>query len=207
MSASYPDLSKSLQPATLNLVGLTPLLAVCTTLLSSLAMGLVFLVVLALSALTVSALRRIIPDRFSLVYLLLIAATWVSVIDLLMQAWSYALREHLGSYLYLLAMNTTLLLQLEASRLRQGLRESIPACLGPALTGVVLLAATGLVRELAAQGGMLTDMRLLAQVAWLGSLQPVYLFHGGLHLFGAAAGALIVFGLLLALRSYYLSAR
>ena len=197
----YPDLSKSLQPATLGLVGLTPLLAVCTTLLSGLSMGLVFLIVLLLSAVTVSGIRRVIPQRFSLVYLLLIAAAWVCVIDLLMQAWFYALREQLGFYLYLLAMNTTVLIHLEAAPLRQNLRDSAPACLGAAVPGVVLLTVTGLARELAAQGGVLTDSRLLAHSDWLGGLQPVYFFTGSLHLFATSAGAFIVFGLLLALRS------
>ena len=200
MSDTCPDVSKSLEPAALSLVGLTPLLAVCTTLLSGLCMGLAFLAALTLSEITVSCVRRMIPTRFSLIYLLLIAATWVSVIDLLMQVWSYALREQLGIYLYLLAMNTTLLLHLETFPLRQGLRENILAGLGTAVTGVTLLTATGLIRELAGQGGVLTDIRLLAQVEWLSGLQPARLFNGGLHLFNAGAGAFIVFGLLLALR-------
>ncbi|MCY4155627.1 MAG: hypothetical protein OXD47_07415 [Gammaproteobacteria bacterium] len=207
-----PEVSKSLPPAVLNLVGLTPLLAVCTTLLSGLCMGLALLAALLLSALTVAAVGHILPSRYrvarySLVYVLLIAATWVSVIELLLQAWSYALREQLGIYLYLLAMNTTLLLQLERAPLQQGLGNRLPACLRPALTGVALLTLTGLVRELVTQGGVLTDIQLLAQAPWLHGLQPVPLFSGGLHLFGAGAGAFMVFGLLLALRSYCTAAR
>lgn len=196
-----------MQPATLSLVGLTPLLAVCTTLVSGLAMGLVLLIVLLLSAVTVSGIRRFIPRRFSLVYLLLIAAAWVCVIDLLMQAWFYALREQLGIYLYLLAMNTTVLIHLEAAPLRQQLRDSAPAGLGAALPGSVLLTVTGLARELAAQGGVLTDTRLLAHSDWLGGLQPICFLPGALHLFDTSAGAFIVFGLLLAFRSAVRSAR
>ena len=212
MSDLHPEVSKSLPPAVLNLVGLTPLLAVCTTLLSGLCMGLALLATSMLSALTVAGAGRMLPSRYGLgryrlIYVLLIAATWVSVIELLLQAWSYALREQLGIYLYLLAMNTTLLLQLERAPLRQGLGNSLPACLRPALTGVVLLTLTGLVRELAGRGGLLTDVQLLAQVKGLHGLQPIHLFDGGLHLFGAGAGAFMVFGLLLALRSYCLPAR
>ena len=82
----YPDLSKSLEPATLSLVGLTPLLAVCTTLLSGLSMGLVFLAVFILTSLTVSCSRRFTRAGSKPVYLLLVAAAWVSVLDLLLQA-------------------------------------------------------------------------------------------------------------------------
>ena len=197
----YPDLSKSLEPATLSLVGLTPLLAVCTTLISGLSTGLVYLVALCLTSVTVSCSRRFIPGDASLVYLLLISAAWVSIIDVLMQACSYALREQLGIYLYLLAMNTTLLLHLDAYPLQKSFRESARAGLGTALTGTALLTVTGLVRELASSGGILTDIHLLPQVARPDVLQPLWIFTSGLPLFATSAGAFIVFGLLLAVLS------
>ena len=199
----YPDLSKSMEPVTLSLVGLTPMLAVCTTLLSGLTMGLAYLSVLILTGATVSCTRRIIPAGFKPVYLLLISAAWVSIIDLLMQAGCYALRSELGIYLYLLAMNTTLLFHLEASPLQKSFRESALTGVSTALTGVSLLTVTGLLRELAARGGILTDSHLLSHVELLDSLQPVYIFSSGLHLFGSSAGALIVFGLLLAALSFF----
>ena len=198
----YPDLTRTLDPATLSLAGLTPLLAVCTTLASGFAMGLVYLAALGLAGITVSCTRRFIPDRISFLYLLLISAAWVSIIDVLMQACCYALREQLDIYLLLLAMNTTLLFHLQASSLRQSFRASVPAVFRIALTGVALLALTGLLRELAATGGILTDAYLFARVEWLDFLQAVYLFRGGLHLFDTSAGAFIIYGLLLAALSY-----
>ena len=200
---SYPDLTRSLDPATLNLAGLTPLLAVGTTLISGLSMGLVFLAVLCLTGITVSCARRFITADTSLIYLLLISAAWVSIIDLLMQAGWFALREQLGIYLYLLAMNTTLLFHLEASPLQKRFGENARAILKTGLTGSALLSVTGLLRELAARGGILTDIPLLSHFEALASLQPVYLYRGGLHLFDTSAGAFIMFGLLLAALSYY----
>ena len=200
---AYPDLTRSLDPATLCLAGLTPLLAVCTTLVTGLAMGLAYLAVLCLTGVTVSVTTRFIPGRVRVIHLLLVSAAWVSVIDVLMQASCHALREQLGIYLYLLAMNTTLLFHLEASPLRQSSRESVPAGPGTALAGAALLTVTGLLRELAARGGILTDVHLLARVEWLDSLQAAYLFRGGLHLFDTSAGAFIMYGLLLAVLSYY----
>ena len=194
----YPDLTKSMEPAALSLAGLTPLLAVCTTLLSGLALGLAYLAVLILTGMTVSCTRRFIPERFNLVYLLLMAAAWVSIIDLLLQAGCYALRSELGIYLYLLAMNSALLIHLQRFPLHKDFAENTRAGLKSALTGSALLTLTGLLRELAARGGVLTDINLLSRVEGLDTLQPFYIFSSGLHLFGSSAGALIVFGLLLA---------
>ncbi|MYH70295.1 MAG: hypothetical protein F4147_09460 [Gammaproteobacteria bacterium] len=201
---SYPDLTRSLDPATLSLVGLTPLLAVCTTLIGGLSMGLVFLAVLCLTGVTVSCARRFMTADTNLIYLLLISAAWVSFIDLLMQACCFAIREQLGIYLYLLAMNTTVLFHLEASSLQKRFGENAPSILKTGLTGVGLLTLTGLLRELASRGGILTDIHLLSNFEALASLQPAYLYHGGLHLFDTSAGAFIMFGLLLAVLSYYI---
>ena len=203
----YPDLSKSMDPVTLGLVGLTPMLAVCTTLLSGLFMGFAFLAVLILTGVTASCSRRFTALRFKLVYLLLIAAAWVSIIDLLLQAWCLALRNELGIYLFLLAMNTTLLFQLERSHLQKSVRESMRASVKTALTGGSLLVVTGLLRELVARGGILTDIRLLSHTELSGLLQPVYVFSSGLPLFDSSPGAFIVFGLLLAALSLYTPGR
>ena len=194
----YPDLSKSLDPVTLSLVGLTPMLAVSTTLLSGLSIGIVYLTVLILTGVTAYCAGRIIPMQLNSVYLLLISAAWVSIIDLLLQAWCYELRNQLGIYLFLLAMNTTLLFHLDAFSRQKSLRVGALVSLKTALTGVALVTATGLLRELAARGGMLTDIHLVSHVGPLGLLQPVSIFTRGLHLFDSSAGAFIIFGLLLA---------
>ena len=194
----YPDLSKSLDPVTLSLVGLTPMLAVSTTLLSGLSIGIVYLAVLILTGVSASCAGRIFPMQLNSVYLLLISAAWVSIIDLLLQAWCYELRNQLGIYLLLLAMNTTLLFHLDAFSRQKSLRVGALVSLKTALTGVALVTATGLLRELAARGGILTDIHLVSHVEPLGSLQPVSIFTRGLHLFDSSAGAFIIFGLLLA---------
>lgn len=183
------------------------MLAVCKSLLSGLAMGFAYLAVLILTGVTMSCAGRFIPARFKPVYLLLIAAAWVSIIDLLLQAGCYALRNELGIYLFLLAMNTTLLFHLDAYPLQKNFSESTRAGMKTALTGSALLVATGLLRELAARGGILTDIRLLSHVEGLETLQPVYMFTSGLHLFDTSAGAFIVFGLLLAALSLPVSGK
>ena len=185
-----------LTPATIGLTGLTPLLAVSTTLLSGLAAGLTCFFILLLSGATVVCLRGLIPARLRLVYLLLIAATWTTVVDLALQAGALPVREQLGVYLPLLAMNTALLHQLAqlAAEARQGAKEQGLAVLKQGQAAVALLALVGLLREAAARGGALTDSQELG-LAGLFSSAP---FTAGLSVFDQPAGAFIAFGLLLA---------
>ena len=191
-----PALFTPLTPATIALTGLTPLLAVSATLLSGLAAGLACFFILFLSGATVICLRGLIPAHLRLVYLLLIAATWTTVVDLAFQAGALPVREQLGVYLPILAMNTALLHQLArlASEARQGAKEQGLALLKQGLTAVALLALVGLLREAAARGGVLTDGEGLG-LAGLFSPAPL---APGLSLFDQPAGAFIAFGLLLA---------
>lgn len=191
-----PALFTPLTPATIALTGLTPLLAVSATLLSGLAAGLACFFILLLSGATVICLRGFIPARLRLIYLLLIAATWTTVVDLALQAGALPVREQLGVYLPLLAMNTALLHQLArlASEARQGAKEQGLALLKQGLMAVALLALVGLLREAAARGGVLTDGEGLG-LAGLFSPAPL---APGLSLFDQPAGAFIAFGLLLA---------
>ena len=191
-----PALFRPLTPATIGLTGLTPLLAVSATLLSGLAAGLACFFILLLSGATVVCLRGLIPARLRLVYLLLIAATWTTVVDLALQAGALPVRERMGVYLPLLAMNTALLHQLArlASEARQGAKEQVLATLKQGLAAVALLALVGLLREAVARGGVLTDG---SRLGLAGVFSPAPLAPG-LSLFDQPAGALIAFGLLLA---------
>ena len=191
-----PALFGPLTPATIALTGLTPLLAVSATLLGGLAAGLACFFILLLSGATVVCLRGLIPARLRLVYLLLIAATWTTVADLVLQAGALPVREQLGVYLPLLAMNTALLHQLArlASEARQGAKAQGLALLKQGATAVALLALVGLLREAVVRGGVLTDGQGLG-LAGLSSPAPL---APGLSLFEQPAGAFIAFGLLLA---------
>ena len=175
----HPDLLKSLEPTTIGLVGLTPMLAVCTTLISGLSIGLIYLAVLILTSITVSFSRHFIPLRLKPMYLLLITSTWVTIIDLLLQAWLYPVRNQLGIYIFILAMNTALLYHLEESSLKSRFKESGLLSLKTGLMATALLTVTGLLRELTARGGILTDINLLSHIDRFDSVQPVYVFNTG----------------------------
>ncbi len=179
----------------LQLSGLAPLLAVSDTVLSGLATGLVFLTVLTAAGVTASLLRRLIPPSQMHVYLLLIAATWVTLVDLSLQAWCYPLREHLGVYLYVLAVNAALFHHLERSFLTAPPGRGARAGLRAGVTATALLTLAGAARELAGRGSLLTNPELLPGI---GALAPsLQIVDGGLHVVNGAAGALLMAGLLL----------
>lgn len=180
-------------------LGLSPLLARGETLITALAMGLVFAIALLTSALATGVMRRFIPWPYRLIFILLITATSVTILDRLMQAWLFDLHERLGVYVSLVAMNSLLLACLEETVLRRPLRQSLKTI---ALTGglcCLIIACAGLIRGLLGRGGLLLDAAdLLPGIAAAG----FSVSDGGLPLMSSAAGAFLVLGCVIAAARY-----
>ena len=183
---------------TLSLLGLTPLLAACATLPSGLLMGLCYLALLLASATTLAVFRPAASADQYLIYVLLSAAAWTSILDLALQAWCYPLRETMGIYPLILALNTTLLCRLEDRDLLRPIGKGLAACLKMGLEASALFVAVGLTRELLGNGSILTDIQLLPWFQGQAWAQPVRLLPAGIELFNTPAGALFSLGLLLA---------
>src|SRR5687768_7071423 len=86
-------------------LGLAPLVAKSATFLSALTISLGFTLVFLFSSVSLALIRNLVPQRFRLVFILLICSVWVSVFDLLLQAYAYDMRVALQIYVPLLAMN------------------------------------------------------------------------------------------------------
>lgn len=160
-------------------LGLSPLLAQCETLYSALVMGLAFVIALLSSVAVIGALRRLIPWSCRLIFILLVTATVVTILDRFMQAWLFDIHQMLGIYVPLIAMNALLLVTLEETALRRPLSQSLKTA---AVTGVVvfvLLSGVGLMRECLGQGGEL-------------------MYAAGLPIMGTAAGMFLTLGCLIA---------
>lgn len=184
-----PPLSP-LGPLRMSILGTCPLLAKSASLLSGLTLGAALLLTLVLSALTVSACRRFIalPSRFA--FLFLITTTWVTVIELLLQAWWYPMADFLGIYVALLAVNCLVLAQLEEHAMASTLPDALDRAFGLAWRLALFVTVAGVLRELAAAGALLSDLSLPRVVR----LSPIQL-----PLFGMPAGAFLVFALMMAL--------
>lgn len=190
----------SAHPVSTTALGLGPLLASSSTLLSALTICLAFTLTFLFSALTVSGLRGVIPHRYRLVFLLLISSVWVTLVDLIFQAYIYELRVSLDIYIPLLAMNSLILMSLEKQSLALSLTAVATRTLSFASIPVSVCLITGTLRELLSHGGLLTDAVLL--VPNITRMNTTYI---ALPLADTMAGAFLITGCILAAINYLCS--
>ena len=101
-------------PAFILMLGMCPTLAVTTSAINGLGMGLSSLVVLAISNVVISLLRKVIPDEVRLPAFIVIVASFVTVVELLMEAYMESLYAALGIYIPLIVVNCIILGRAEA---------------------------------------------------------------------------------------------
>ena len=135
-------------------LGLCPTLAVTTSLENALGMGLAASFVLVCSNGLVSALRKVIPDAVHIPCYIVIVATFVTTIDLLMQAFLPALSESLGIFIPLIVVNCIILGRAEAFACKNGLVASLADGLGTGLGFTLALALVAAVREVVGAGSL-----------------------------------------------------
>ncbi len=170
-------------------LGMCPTLAVTTSLENALGMGLAAAFVLVCSNALVSALRKVIPDAVHIPCYIVIIATFVTAIDLLMQAYLPDLSASLGIFIPLIVVNCIILGRAEAFACKNGVLASIADGLGSGLGFTLSLALIASVREIVGAGTL---------TVW-GDLAFKNLNPGPVTMAILPAGGFIVLGLLLAL--------
>jgi electron transport complex protein RnfE len=171
-------------------LGLCPTLAVTKTLENGYGMGLATTFVLVGSNVLVSVLRKIIPAKVRIACFIIIIATFVTVVELLMQAFTYPLFLKLGIFIPLIVVNCIVLGRAEAFASKNGVVKSLADGLGIGVGFTLALSALGIVRELLGTG-MLTFYET-----------PVTILGGSFQPFGfmvEAPGAFVGLGLMLCL--------
>jgi Na+-translocating ferredoxin:NAD+ oxidoreductase subunit E len=133
-------------------LGMCPTLAVTTSLENALGMGLAAAFVLVCSNALVSALRKVIPDAVHIPCYIVIIATFVTAIDLLMQAYLPDLSASLGIFIPLIVVNCIILGRAEAFACKNGVLASIADGLGSGLGFTLSLALIASVREIVGAG-------------------------------------------------------
>jgi len=167
------------------LLGLCPALAVTTSAVNGLGMGAATTFVLVCSNIVVSGLRKVIPARVRIPSFIVIIASFVTVVQLCMEAYFYDLHKALGIFIPLIVVNCLILGRAEAYASRNPLLPSVVDGVGMGLGFTLALFVLGAVRELFG----------------VGSLFGVAVFGAGyqpLILLILPPGAFIVMGLLLA---------
>lgn len=176
-------------PTLVLMLGMCPTLAVTTSAVNGLGMGLTTMAVLALSNLFISLLRGVIPNRVRIPAFIVIIATFVTVVQLLLEAYLPFLNKALGVYIPLIVVNCIILGRAEAYAYSNPPIPSFFDGIGMGLGFSFALTCIGALRELLG-AGELFGVRVTPE-----SLEPI-------RIFGMAPGAFFVLACLVALQNY-----
>ncbi|RTE87593.1 MULTISPECIES: electron transport complex subunit E [Gammaproteobacteria] len=188
-------------PALVQLLGLCPLLAVTTTVTNALGLGLATLLVLVGSNITVSLVREWVPNEIRIPVFVIVIATFVTMIELLMNAFAYSLYLSLGIFIPLIVTNCAIIGRAEAyaSKNPWHLAAYDGLAMGLGFGGVLVLL--GAVREIIGQGTLFDGAELLLG-EWAAALRiEVIQFDYPLLLAILPPGAFIGLGFLIAIKN------
>ena len=146
-------------------LGLCPVLGVTTTFANGLGMGLATTFVLLCSNILVSLLRNVIPPKVRIACYIIVIATFVTVVELLSQAYAYTLYQALGIFIPLIVVNCIVLGRAEAFASKNTILRSALDGLGIGIGFTLSLAALGGVREILGTGS-LTVWDIGTKVGW-----------------------------------------
>ncbi|MDY3772206.1 MAG: electron transport complex subunit E [Candidatus Faecousia sp.] len=141
-------------PVFVLMLGMCPTLAVTTSAINGFGMGVSSLVVLAVSNLVISLLRKIIPDEVRLPAFIVVVASFVTVVELLMEAYIPSLYAALGIYIPLIVVNCIILGRAEAFASKNPPIVSLFDGIGMGLGFTVALTIIGAIRELLGNGSI-----------------------------------------------------
>jgi electron transport complex protein RnfE len=136
-------------------LGLCPTLAVTTSGINGMGMGLATTFVLVFSNIFVSLLRRFIPSQVRIASFIVIIASFVVIVELVMQAYFYPLFKILGIFIPLIVVNCIILGRAEAFASKNNLLASFADGLGIGLGFTISLFVLGCIRELLGSGTLL----------------------------------------------------
>jgi Na+-translocating ferredoxin:NAD+ oxidoreductase subunit E len=185
--SNLQTLSKGLlkeNPVFVLLLGLCPTLGVTTSAINGLGMGLATTFVLVMSNLVVSIVKNAIPDKVRIPSFIVIIASFVTIVELVMQGYVPALFDQLGLFIPLIVVNCIVLGRAEAFASKNSIGASLLDGLGMGLGFAFALTVLGAVREFLGSGA------IFGQKVIQGDLMLVFVL---------APGAFIVLGYLIAL--------
>ena len=155
MSGYVQELTKGIwkdNPVFKMVLGLCPLLAVTNTAINGIAMGLASTFVLVCSNTVVSSLRSIIPSKVRIPAFIIVIASFVTIVDLSMNAWAHQLHKTLGLFIPLIVVNCLILGRSEAFASRNPVLRSLVDGIGMGIGFTLALFLLGTVREVLGSG-------------------------------------------------------
>jgi len=175
-------------PTLVLLLGMCPTLAVTTSGMNGLGMGLTTAVILTMSNMIISMLRNVIPDKVRVPGYIVVVASFVTIVEFLLQAYIPSLYSALGIYIPLIVVNCIILGRAEAYAGKNKVAASIFDGIGMGLGFTLALTIIGVVRELIG-AGQIFGVRIMPV-----SYEPVTIFI-------LAPGAFFVLAFLIAVQN------
>ena len=157
-------------PTFVHVIGMCPTLAVTTSAINGIGMGLSTAAVLICANLVISLIRKITPDKIRIPIFIVVIATFVTIVGMLLKAYVPALDKALGIYIPLIVVNCLILARAESFAFKTGAMPSIVDGVGQGLGFTVALTIIGAVRELLGNGS------LFGMTLFGASFQPVLIF-------------------------------
>jgi electron transport complex protein RnfE len=142
-------------PTFIQVIGMCPTLAVTTSMKNGIGMGLSTLAVLTCSNLVISLIRKLVPDQVRIPCFVLVIASFVTIIQMLLQAYVPALNASLGVFIPLIVVNCLILARAEAFACKNGPVASIFDGIGMGLGFTIALGLIGAIREILGNGSVL----------------------------------------------------
>ena len=178
-------------PVLVQLIGLCPVLAITNTVLNSVSMGLAVIGVITASNMVVSIFRNFIPKKVRIPAFIVIIATFVTLVQMFMEAFAQPIYQSLGIFIPLIVVNCTILARSESFAYKNKVIPSIVDGLGMGIGFTLAVVLLGTVREILGAGTFLAGTDYVLTV-FGDSFKPIALFIG-------PAGAFIALGLILAI--------
>ena len=187
-------------PGLVQILGLCPILAVSTTLVNAVSLGLATVLVMAMSNLAVASLRSFIPYQIRIPIFILIIAALVTVVDMLFNAFLHPLYLVLGIFIPLIVTNCIVLARVEAFAVKNGVWAATFDGIAMGFGLVVVLATLGGVREIVGAGTLLAGIDMI--IPGTRAVQILPAEYPGFLLAALPPGALIFLGCMIALKNW-----
>ena len=142
-------------PTFVLMLGMCPTLAVTTSAMNGLGMGLTTMVILAMSNMMISMLRKVIPDGVRMPAYIVVVASFVTIVQFLLQGYIPDLYKSLGLYIPLIVVNCIILGRAEAYASKNTVLSSLFDGIGMGLGFTLGLTSIGIVREFIGSGSIL----------------------------------------------------
>ncbi|MBN2739249.1 MAG: electron transport complex subunit E [Spirochaetales bacterium] len=188
-------------PLFIIVLGLCPALAVSTEVINALGMGAGVIFVLLGSNISVSLLKNFIPEKVRIPAYIVIIASFVSIVEMVMKAYTPDLYKNLGIFVSLIVVNCVILGRAEAFASKNNLPRSVLDALGMGIGFTLGLLIISLIREVLGAGSI--TLFPIKAIGFNGKIMIPWISSYSFKVFAFASGALLVMGYIKAFIAWY----